>query len=137
LKIEIINTGSELMLGFVLNTHQQWLCRQLADLGYPVTRQTAVPDTGSAIQDAVREALVRANLVITTGGLGPTSDDLTRDYIASLFGRKLQIDKTVLKHVEDFFALRRRSMPPNTACKRWFRRTRWFCRMPMELPRDW
>jgi len=103
------------MLGFVLNTHQQWLCRQLADLGYPVTRQTAVPDTGPAIQDAVREALARAHLVIATGGLGPTSDDLTRDYIAALLGRKLQIDKTVLKHVEDFFALRRRSMPPNTA----------------------
>jgi hypothetical protein len=59
LNIDIINTGSELMLGFVLNTHQQWLCRQLADLGYPVTRQTAVADTGSAIQDAVREALAR------------------------------------------------------------------------------
>ena len=100
------------MLGFVLNTHQQWLCRQLADLGYPVTRQTAVPDTGPAIQDAVREALARAHLVITTGGLGPTSDDLTRDYIAALLGRKLQIDKTVL-NVEDFFTLRL-TVPPNT-----------------------
>src|ERR1039458_8728227 len=79
--VELINTGSELMLGRVLNTHQQWLCRQLADLGYVVTRQVAVPDTGSDIERAVREALARADLVIATGGLGPTSDDLTRDLV--------------------------------------------------------
>jgi nicotinamide-nucleotide amidase len=71
--VEIVNTGSELMLGRVLNTHQQWLCRRLADLGHVVTRQVAVADTGSEIQTAVREALGRADLVITTGGLGPTS----------------------------------------------------------------
>ena len=82
MNIEIINTGSELMLGFVLNTHQQWLCRSLAHLGYRVTRQVAVSDTGPEIQAAVREALGRADLIITTGGLGPTSDDLTRDLIA-------------------------------------------------------
>src|ERR1041385_2126334 len=51
-QIEIINTGSELMLGRVLNTHQQWLCRQLSDLGYVVTRQVAVPDEGAQIQAA-------------------------------------------------------------------------------------
>jgi len=67
--VELINTGSELMLGRVLNTHQQWLCRHLADLGYVVTRQVAVPDTGTDIQQAVREALARADLVIATGGL--------------------------------------------------------------------
>jgi len=57
--VELINTGSELMLGRVLNTHQQWLCRQLADLGYVVARQVAVPDTASDIEQAVREALAR------------------------------------------------------------------------------
>lgn len=76
-KIELINTGSELLLGRVLNTHQQWLCRRLSDLGYSVDRQVAVPDTGADIQQAVREALGRADLVIVTGGLGPTSDDIT------------------------------------------------------------
>src|SRR5208283_3348968 len=54
MNVELINTGSELMLGRVLNTHQQWLCRQLADLGYVVARQVAVPDTGNDIQQAVR-----------------------------------------------------------------------------------
>src|SRR5437763_16495865 len=84
--VELINTGSELMLGRVLNTHQQWLCRELADLGYVVSRQIAIPDKGLDIEQAVRESLSRADLIITTGGLGPTSDDITRDRIAALLG---------------------------------------------------
>ncbi len=71
MNIELINTGSELMLGRVLNTHQQWLCRRLADMGHVVSRQVAIADNGQEIQQAVREALGRADLVITTGGLGP------------------------------------------------------------------
>jgi len=112
--VELINTGSELMLGRVLNTHQQWLCRRLADLGYTVPRQVAVPDTGHDIQQAVREALSRADLVITTGGLGPTSDDLTRDLIAQLLGRELREDAAVLAHIRHFFESRRRPMPERT-----------------------
>ena len=109
--VELINTGTELMLGRVLNTHQQWLCRQLADLGYVVARQVAVPDTGSDIQQAVREALARADLIIATGGLGPTSDDLTRDLIAQLLDKPLHEDPAILSHLQHFFALRKRPMP--------------------------
>ncbi len=109
--VELINTGTELMLGRVLNTHQQWLCRQLADLGYIVARQVAVPDTGSDIQQAVREALARADLILTTGGLGPTSDDITRDLIAQLLGSPLREDAAVLSHIKHFFAGRKRPMP--------------------------
>jgi nicotinamide-nucleotide amidase len=112
--IEIINTGSELMLGFVLNTHQQWLCRQLADRGYIVSRQVAIADTADAIKQAVSEALPRANLVITTGGLGPTSDDITRDMIAALLGRKLIEDPAIVAVIEQFFAVRNRPMPAKT-----------------------
>jgi len=111
--VELINTGGELMLGRVLNTHQQWLCRRLADLGHVVARQTAVPDTAQDIQQAAREALSRADLVITTGGLGPTSDDLTRDLIAGLLGKKLRLDDAVLEHIRKFFATRNRPMPKN------------------------
>jgi nicotinamide-nucleotide amidase len=113
-KVELINTGSELMLGRVLNTHQQWLCRQLADLGYVVTRQVAVADTGPDIESTVREALTRANLVITTGGLGPTSDDMTRDRIARLLGKPLHTDAGTAKHIEQYFAARKRPMPAST-----------------------
>jgi len=111
--IELLNTGSELMLGRVLNTHQQWLCRRLADLGYIVTRQAAVPDTAPDIQSAVREALSRADLIVTTGGLGPTSDDLTRDLIAQLLGKKLRLDDAVLDHIKRRFAARNLPMPKN------------------------
>ncbi len=114
MRIELINTGSELILGRVVNTHQQWLCRQLADRGYTVDRQVAVPDSGPAIQQAVREALAAADLVITTGGLGPTSDDRTRDLVAALIGRKLREDAAVLQHIEQFFAVRKRAMPAST-----------------------
>lgn len=114
MKIEIINTGSELMLGRVLNTHQQWLCRRLADLGHVATRQVAVADAASEIQQAVRESLGRADLVITTGGLGPTSDDITRELIAELLGKKLFEDPAVLAHIERFFAVRNRPRPART-----------------------
>jgi nicotinamide-nucleotide amidase len=112
--LEIINTGSELLLGLVLNTHQQWLCRQLADRGYLVNRQVAIDDSGPAIQQAVGEALPRADVVLVTGGLGPTSDDRTRDLIAGLLGRPLCEDPGVLAHIEQFFASRSRPMPRST-----------------------
>ena len=112
--VELVNTGSELMLGRVLNTHQQWLCRRLADLGYVVSRQVSVPDTGADIQEAVREALSRAELVITTGGLGPTSDDLTRECIARLLRKELRLDPDVLAHISQFFEIRGRRMPERT-----------------------
>jgi nicotinamide-nucleotide amidase len=111
LNIEIINTGSELMLGLVLNTHSQWLARQLADAGYSVARQVSIPDSGPAIQAAVRESLARADFVIVTGGLGPTSDDLTRDLVAALLGKKLRLDEAVLARLEAYFKQRNRTMP--------------------------
>jgi nicotinamide-nucleotide amidase len=104
--IELINTGQELLLGRVLNTHQQWICRQLADLGYEVNRQTCVADNGPSIQAAVRESLGRSDLVLTTGGLGPTSDDITRDLIARLLGRELALDSAVLASIEQYFMRR-------------------------------
>lgn len=103
------------MLGRVLNTHQQWLCRRMADLGYIVTRQVAVPDRGGDIEQAVREALTRADLIITTGGLGPTSDDITRDLIAQLLNKHLHEAANVLAHIRSFFEIRKRPMPERTA----------------------
>lgn len=114
MNVEIINTGSELLLGRVLNTHQQWLCRRLADLGHVVTRQVAVSDVASEIQQAVREALNRSDLVITTGGLGPTSDDITRELIAELLGRKLVENAEVRAHIENRFARLGRPRPTTT-----------------------
>jgi nicotinamide-nucleotide amidase len=111
MNIEIINTGAELLVGRVLNTHQQWLCRQLSDLGYEVSRQCCVPDSGAQIQAALGESLARADLVIATGGLGPTSDDLTRDCAARLLGRPLVLHPHTLAWIEQYFASRKRRMP--------------------------
>ncbi|MFO1499456.1 MAG: competence/damage-inducible protein A [Verrucomicrobiota bacterium] len=114
LNIELINTGTELMLGFVTNTNQRWLCRELSRLGLIVTRQVSIADQALLIQRAVAESMERAELVITTGGLGPTSDDLTRSCIAELFGRPLREDPGVLDRIEQFFRARKRAMPPST-----------------------
>ena len=111
--VELINTGSELMLGRTLNTHQQWLCRKLADLGYVVTRQVAIADGAQDIQQAVRESLSRADLILVTGGLGPTSDDVTRQLIAELLGKPLHEDPAIVAELKRFFAERNRPMPAN------------------------
>ncbi len=110
MNIEIVNTGSELMLGRVLNSHQQWLCRRLSDLGYSVSRQIAVSDSGTTIAAAVQDALTRADLVLVTGGLGPTSDDLTRTYVADLLHRPLKQDPSVLATLEEFYRARQRPL---------------------------
>ena len=112
--VEIINTGAELLLGRTLNTHQQWLCRRLSELGHSVLRQVTVADAAPAICDAVRESLSRADLVITTGGLGPTSDDLTRESIAAMLGRPLREDPEVLREIGRVFSRLNRLMPEHT-----------------------
>lgn len=109
--VELINTGSELMLGRTLNTHQQWLCRKLADLGFVVTRQVAIADGAQDIQQAVRESLSRADLILVTGGLGPTSDDVTRELIAELLGKPLHEDPATVAELKKFFAELNRPMP--------------------------
>ena len=93
-RVELINTGSELLLGRVLNTHQQWIGQQLARAGYELAIQNTIPDTGSSIEIAVSEAIERSELVIVTGGLGPTGDDMTRQRIAEL------LDVPLVEHPE-------------------------------------
>jgi nicotinamide-nucleotide amidase len=111
---ELVNTGSELLLGRVLNTNQHWICRRLADLGWIVERQVAVRDAGRDIRTAVQEALGRADLVVVTGGLGPTSDDITRDLIAEMLGRKLVMNEAIRETIRQFFVSRNRPQPAKT-----------------------
>jgi nicotinamide-nucleotide amidase len=108
-KIEIINTGTELLLGNTLNTHGAWFGRELFTLGLRIARQTTVPD-GEAIRESLAEAIGRADVVILTGGLGPTSDDLTRDITAQVLGLELITDEAALRSLEGYFALRGRKM---------------------------
>jgi nicotinamide-nucleotide amidase len=108
-RIEIINTGTELLLGNTLNTHAAWFGRELFKLGLRISRQATVPD-GEAIRESLQEALGRADAVIVTGGLGPTSDDLTREITADVLGLELITDEAALRSLEGFFALRGKPM---------------------------
>ncbi len=109
MRIELINTGTELLLGGTLNTHAAWFGQQLFKLGLRIERQITVPD-GDAIREALGEALERADCVIVTGGLGPTSDDLTREITAEVLGVELIEDEAALRSIEAFFAMRGREM---------------------------
>jgi nicotinamide-nucleotide amidase len=97
--VEVLNIGTELLLGSVQNTHACWIARQIFPLGLRLARQTTVPD-GPAIRDAVLEACDRAEVLFITGGLGPTTDDITREVVAELLGRKLQPDPAIRTHIE-------------------------------------
>lgn len=113
--IEVINTGTELLLGDTINTNAAWLGQQLSALGLVPVRQTVVPD-GMAIMDAVEEAARRSDLLILTGGLGPTNDDLSRECTAQLLGLPLELNAGVMAHLEGYFS--KRNKPVNEATKR-------------------
>ena len=108
MQAEVINTGSELLLGLVQNTHLAWLAGEFAPLGVTISRQVCVPD-GPDIRGALDKALDRADLVICTGGLGPTTDDITREAAAELLGLPLVEDKTISDAIRERFA--RRGLP--------------------------
>lgn len=90
--VELLTVGDELLLGLTIDTNGAWLARELAADGVRVARRTSVGDEEGRIADAVREALARTGALITTGGLGPTADDLTVPTIAAIFGRDLVFD---------------------------------------------
>jgi len=100
-RVELINTGSELVLGFTVNTHLTYIARQLAGIGLRLDRQVTVADDRAEMRAAVEEALARSDVLIITGGLGPTSDDFTRDVVAELLGRKLVRDEAVADHIRE------------------------------------
>jgi competence/damage-inducible protein CinA-like protein len=91
--VELITIGDELLLGFTIDTNAAHLARELAAIGIGIRRRGTVGDVASDIAAAVSEALDRTGAVITTGGLGPTSDDLTKPSIAAIFGRSMQLDE--------------------------------------------
>jgi nicotinamide-nucleotide amidase len=112
MNVELITIGDELLLGFTIDTNGAFLARKLAERGVAMVRRTSVGDTIEAIVGAVREALDRTGAVITTGGLGPTSDDLSRDAIARVFDRDMVLDETHLAWMRDRWKTRfGRDMP--------------------------
>ena len=100
IQVELITIGDELLLGFTIDTNAAHIARTLAESGVEIVRRTTVGDDPSRIAAAVREALDRTGAVITTGGLGPTSDDLTKPPIAKIFGREMRLDEEIATALE-------------------------------------
>jgi nicotinamide-nucleotide amidase len=98
--VELITIGDELLLGFTIDTNAAHISRVLAGKGVEIVRRTTVGDDAKKIAQAVREALERTGAVITTGGLGPTSDDLTKPSIATIFGRRMVLDESIASDLE-------------------------------------
>ncbi|HVH67753.1 MAG TPA: competence/damage-inducible protein A [Gemmatimonadales bacterium] len=111
MKLEVVTIGTELLLGHTVDTNAAELGRALAAAGAEITRHTTVADRPEAIRAAVAEALERTGFVITTGGLGPTRDDMTKTVIAELVGKPLTLDEPLLASLEARFARMNRPMP--------------------------
>jgi nicotinamide-nucleotide amidase len=110
---EIVAIGSELLLGQIVDTNSAWMARRLTALGVNLYFKSVVGDNPGRMKEVLLRALERADIVITSGGLGPTQDDLTREIVAEVTGRKLVFDETMLEWVEGHFKRRGRSMTPN------------------------
>lgn len=110
---EILAVGTELLLGDILNTNAQFLSAQLASLGIGVLHETVVGDNPERLTDAVNLALSRSDILITSGGLGPTCDDITRETVAASMGIELKLDEGALETIKEFFKSTNRVMGDN------------------------
>ncbi len=111
MNLEVLTIGTELLLGYTVDTNAAELGRALAAAGADITRRTTVADRPEAIRAGVAEALDRTGFVITTGGLGPTRDDMTKTVVAELFGKPLALDEGLLASIRARFDRMGRPMP--------------------------
>jgi nicotinamide-nucleotide amidase len=105
-KVSIINIGNELLLGQTINTNLSWLGTELAAIGLPVSRSATIQDDADAIKAALHQEWQSNDVVIMTGGLGPTKDDITKQVIADFFVKKLEFRADIWEKVQSVFALR-------------------------------
>lgn len=110
---ELISVGTELLMGNILNTNAQYISQKLADIGINCFLQTTVGDNTARLEEAVHNALSRADLVILTGGLGPTCDDLTKETVSAAFEKELVLDDASLAYIKKRFAAMGKEMTPN------------------------
>ncbi|WMJ80142.1 competence/damage-inducible protein A [Clostridium sp. MB40-C1] len=103
MKVEILAVGTELLLGNIVNTNAQYIATRLADLGIDVYHQVVVGDNSERLLKAYEQAFERADLVITTGGLGPTKDDITKEVAFDYFGKTAILHEDILKTIEEYF----------------------------------
>ena len=110
---EILCTGEELLLGDIVNTNAAFLSAELTKLGICVYHHSVVGDDSKRLKYAVQDGLLRSDIVVVSGGLGPTKDDLTKETVATLFGRKMQLHEESLEAIKAYFAKTNRVMSKN------------------------
>lgn len=120
---EILSVGTELLMGQIANTDAQYLSRRLSELGVTLYRHTTVGDNPSRVKQALAEALERADMVITTGGLGPTEDDLTKEMVGEFFGLPMELDEKILEAVRTRMCRIGREMTENNNKQAYFPRS--------------
>lgn len=108
---ELISVGTEILLGDILNTNAQYLSKELASLGIGVTHQCTVGDNRERLLSAIDLAFSRCEMIIFTGGLGPTPDDLTKEVCSEYFGKDLYMDEEIAEDIRKYFKDRNRTMP--------------------------
>lgn len=113
MRCEVVAVGSELLLGQINDTNSSWIGQELAAIGIDSHFQTKVGDNLDRMVSVIRHALRRSDVVICTGGLGPTQDDITRDAIAVVMGVELEVDEELVSKIESMWGLRGREMPAN------------------------
>ena len=113
MKAEIIGVGSELLLGQSVNTNAQFNSARLAEVGTDVLYHSVVGDNSDRLERAIEIAQSRADVIIFTGGLGPTKDDMTKQTVARMLGQSLRYDERAMNKIKSHFERQQREMPPN------------------------
>ena len=122
MKAIIITIGDEILMGQILDTNSQYIARSLTDMGVEITEILSIPDKRDEIYETVEYAMSEADLIIVTGGLGPTKDDVTKKVLAEYFGSQLKMNEEVFARLEEM--LKRRGLTMNEG-----NRSRLYCRI--------
>jgi len=120
MKAEIVSTGTELLLGETINTSAHFLTGKLSTLGIEVDYHTTVGDNPERLEQVLRQSISRSDLLITTGGLGPTVDDLTKELVAKVLDLEMELDTASLEQIKQFFGRRKAPMPLNNEKQAYF-----------------
>ncbi|WP_088225355.1 competence/damage-inducible protein A [Desulfosporosinus sp. FKB] len=120
MKAEIVATGTELLLGETLNTSAHYLTGKLSSLGIEVDYHTTVGDNSQRLEQVLRQAIDRSDLLVTTGGLGPTADDLTKELVAKVLNLEMEFDQSSFNNIKEFFGRRKAPMPSSNEKQAYF-----------------
>ena len=134
---EILSVGTELLLGDIINTNAAYIAKELATMGIDLYHQTVVGDNPERLKKALHDAFDRADLVITTGGLGPTFDDVTKETVAAYFGAKMVRNEEAMARIASYYAKRGIELTSNTRKRRRGRKAALCSRTTRALRQGW